>query len=566
VQAGDTASARSSRSALLVACLVAVATIAWQDHRHQDDLARRARLELPGFDSWVYAAMAQDPAVFTVAPWGYRILTPLVAHALLGAGPAQAFRWIAIAGLAAAGVALYLLLRRLGHGAWPSVAAVAAFGLSPPVSAVVEHSILTEPLTVLIEVLLLLAIEAGAGIGPLAFLFVLAVLSKEVLLALVPLVWIASRRRVGSGRALLHAAAATAPAVAAALLLRLAWVPHLGTPRPAASVEDVVLIGFWRIVDAWPRWLPAALVGGLLPAAALGALTPSGRRFVGRYGFALLVFLALPFAAGLYSGGSRQVVFFDADVPRLLLYAVPLLLPLALGAAAAVVPHWSAPAPPAAPARWASTPCAVAAAGLVAFCLFFPDRYRRLDLGGLKDGRLVYVLCRQSVAAARRLEEGRPVQWREETRFEPRVYFPELVDRMRWFLRDGWGDKPHYGTRNIFMTGQRASLLLPSLEPRPVDLSLVLSASSLGPIGVEVNGRAIGSVPISTKPARQRLRIPAEALFRGDNIVALVAGGDSPAGIRFRAATFRAAGGAAEPPTDPLADRAQEADNPARRP
>jgi hypothetical protein len=545
---------------------VAVAAVAWQDGRHRDDLGRRLRLELPGFDSWVYAAMAQEPAFFTVAPWGYRILTPLVAHALPGAYPVQAFRWIAILGLAGAGVVLFAFLRRLGHGPWPSVAAVAVFGLSPPVSAVVEHSILTEPLSVLIEILLLLAIESGAATGLLALLFVLAALSKEVLLGLLPLAWIVSRRQLGDARALLRAAAIGAPAIVAALALRLAWVPHLSTPRPDASVQDVVLIGFWRIVDAWPQWLPAALVGGVLPLALPGAFTRSGRPFVSRYGFALLLFLALPFAAGLYSGGSSQVVFFHADVPRLLLYALPLLLPLALGAADAVARHWSAPPSPAASGRSTSLLGAAAAAALVAFCFVFPDRYRRLDLGGLKDGRLVYVLCRQSVSAARRLDAGRPVQWREETRFEPKVYFPELVDRMRFFLRDGWGASPHYGTRNIFMSGRRASLLLPSLEPRDVTLSLVLSASGAGSIGVEVNGQRVGSVPISNQAGRQRVRIPSGALFRGDNIVTLVLGDDSPDSVRFRTATFRASDWDSERSSGSLAGGTEEADNPSGRP
>jgi hypothetical protein len=40
------------------------------------------RFALPTFDSYVYLTMAENPAVFTVAPWGYRILTPWLVHAM----------------------------------------------------------------------------------------------------------------------------------------------------------------------------------------------------------------------------------------------------------------------------------------------------------------------------------------------------------------------------------------------------------------------------------------------------------------------------------------------------
>ncbi|MEO8501488.1 MAG: hypothetical protein ABI565_11280, partial [Vicinamibacteria bacterium] len=39
---------------------------------------RYDRYVLPGFDGYAYAAMAEDPRMFTLAPWGYRILTPWI--------------------------------------------------------------------------------------------------------------------------------------------------------------------------------------------------------------------------------------------------------------------------------------------------------------------------------------------------------------------------------------------------------------------------------------------------------------------------------------------------------
>lgn len=41
---------------------------------------RYDRFVLPAFDGHVYAATAEQPRLFTVAPWGYRILEPWLAR------------------------------------------------------------------------------------------------------------------------------------------------------------------------------------------------------------------------------------------------------------------------------------------------------------------------------------------------------------------------------------------------------------------------------------------------------------------------------------------------------
>ena len=53
------------------ACLAVLAFRAYQDRDVFYD-----RFNLPAFDGHVYAAMSEEPRVFTVAPWGYRLLTP----------------------------------------------------------------------------------------------------------------------------------------------------------------------------------------------------------------------------------------------------------------------------------------------------------------------------------------------------------------------------------------------------------------------------------------------------------------------------------------------------------
>src|SRR6185436_13634370 len=132
------------------------------------------------------------------------------------------------------------------------------------------------------------------------------------------------------------------------------------------------------------------------------------------------------------------------DVPRLLLYALPVLIPLALSALEGIWPAsapWvtRAPGPAAGRAAWV-------VALLVALAPFLLlDRYRRIDLRGPRDGPYVLAVCRESWRAARRLERGEAVVLDPEGfRWDPASR--EAVGGMRWFLREGWGENPHYGT------------------------------------------------------------------------------------------------------------------------
>src|SRR5262249_60884273 len=47
--------------------------------RHRDEVGWFGRHQLPAFDAYVYVAAAEHPRFFTVAPWGYRVLTPSAA-------------------------------------------------------------------------------------------------------------------------------------------------------------------------------------------------------------------------------------------------------------------------------------------------------------------------------------------------------------------------------------------------------------------------------------------------------------------------------------------------------
>jgi hypothetical protein len=161
-----------------------------------------------------------------------------------------------------------------------------------------------------------------------------------------------------------------------------------------------------------------------------------------------------------------------------------------------------------------------------------------MDLRGARDGPLVLALCRESLQAAQRLERDRPVVLDAATTgYEWGVSPPEEMGRMRWFLREGWGARAHYGTGDVVMQEGRASLLVPCLRPRELEAVLRLDAPSPRPVEVLVNGRSLGVRVVGPSGDEAVVRMPAEALFRGDNVLTLSAP-DGP-GLRFRSLVLR---------------------------
>jgi hypothetical protein len=130
--------------------------------------------------------MAEQPRFFTVAPWGHRILTPWVASALPVRNIARAFRIVTFAALLAAGGLLFLYLRALGHGLPAAVLGALLFALLPPVAECLRYVFLAEPVAVMLQVALLLALQSRAGLGPLCLIAVLGTLAKEFFVLLVP--------------------------------------------------------------------------------------------------------------------------------------------------------------------------------------------------------------------------------------------------------------------------------------------------------------------------------------------------------------------------------------------
>src|SRR5512134_2335463 len=113
----------------LLAALACLSVLALRTYQNRD--VSYDRFHLPAFDGHVYAAMAEEPRVFTVAPWGYRLLAPWLVH-VSPWNAARGFSRLTPFALLVSGLATFALLRRLGHGALPSLLAAAALLATDP--------------------------------------------------------------------------------------------------------------------------------------------------------------------------------------------------------------------------------------------------------------------------------------------------------------------------------------------------------------------------------------------------------------------------------------------------
>ena len=520
------------------ALVLALAGVLFQYQRHRDETARFTRFELPAFDPYVYVAMAEQPRTFTVAPWGYRILTPWLIHALPFRSAPRGYRIVTVASMTAAGLLLYLFLRRVGHGEWASLLAVLAFELSGPVSECVESLFVTEPLTIALFIGFLLAAAARAPVAVLALLAVLLAFSKELWILVLPLVYLVHRDGPSGERnrwrGLMAALCVGLPALVASQSLRSFWVPHIETPRAPLNLHSLQ-VAFEALRANWASTWPALLLAGITPLAVLGALVPRGRAFARQYGYLALATSALALVAWINIPARMAIPLFGSNTMRLMVYALPLLLPLALFALDRLVAHWR---PPAVPSSWRpmlSWTAAVLTVAATALPFVTLDRYRRLPLHHYRDGRLVLTLCRETLKTARRLESGRESSW-QLTSAEMPARKEDLPDmsRIRWFLREGWGVAAWDASGEAFMESSQATLLLPSFASSDVDVALTIAGRSGAPVRLRVNDKPLAQPqPLGSEPLV--FHVPASLLFRGDNLLTLT----GEPGLALRALSYR---------------------------
>jgi hypothetical protein len=501
------------------------------------------RYDLPSFDAYAYMTMADEPAFFTAAPWGYRVLGPRLVHLFRPRDRLVAFRDLAYWSVVGCGGVLYLFLRRLGHGVPMALAGVLAFSLSRPVHLALGAPMLGEPLAALLQIGALLAVAAGAGPLALAALLALGVLAKELFLLMPPLLLLARLTQDGLRRALRASLAAAAPALAVLLALHLWWTPQLRTPR--APLDLALLRAGLEVLGLdWYDTARALLLTGITPLALLGALLPESRAFLRVYGYLALLCLVLSLVAWVNVPSATPVPLFGANTERLLLYALPLLIPLALRAlerGLRLAPAVAAAPGAAAPARvWPRALALTALSAALLLPFLGTERYRRLPLHEPRDGPLLMAFCQESLRTARRLERGEEVAFDpERMRFAWGIDDPGRLFEMRWFLREGWGPLAHYGIHDVVMREPRATLVLPCLTPRALHVTLSLEAPQPSSFQAFLNGAAVGRVSATPERTPSPLLVPAAALVRGDNLLTLSAVDGAPPGTRLRGLTLR---------------------------
>jgi len=456
------------------------------------------RFHLPAFDGHVYAAMAEEPRVFTVAPWGYRVLAPWLVH-LSPWNAARGFGILTPLSLFAAGLGVYACARRLGQGALPGAAAAAAFLASEPVAQILRYVLLAEPTTLALETLFLYALAAGASWPVVALVGVLGTASKEFFLLLLPAFFLA-RRRAGAARALLETAGVAVPAVLFSLVLRLFWTPSMAAPSAGAPSPGVV----WDRLREWALTQPfaAATLAVVAAVALAGVLFGRGARgWRGAFAFVAAVAFAAPFL--------NPSDFSAADLPRLHVYVLPPLVPFVLRALDRLWPHETPPVPPLVVPRAACVAAFVSALVLALAPVALLDPYRRLDLRADGDADRVLAFLRGTLGASARLAAGEVI---EQTAVRaPSDDAPGT--RLRWYARDGW--QPGEGV--AIATGPLAVVVVPARPPRALEVLLSMAPADPA-LRASIGGRPLH---VAWTAEGGRVAVPRDALVRGDNALVL---------------------------------------------
>ncbi len=495
-------------AAFLLACLIGAALVTYHHRAHFDPHIVWDGFTLPAFDAHVYVAMAEEPRVFTVGPWGHRILLPALIGAFL---PPRlivpGFEWAARISLVLASGLLFVYLRLLGGTLRAALLAVAAMMVTPSVGAVFANPFLVEPFALMLLLLALVAIEANASAWVIALSLLLLSLSKEIWLLLLPLIFL---KNLGEGLqpGALRTLRMAAPALWVGLVMRWIWSPQQGAGTAGSDYVGALA----SIASNIGLFAPQFLLGGLAVPALLALYREEAREYLLRHALTLLPLLALPLFAAAYTGEGAATSFFLDDVCRLLIYVVPFAAALAVHLDPAHQRPRDLP-----PSPWLQT----AAQVLVMASLLAPlalDRYSRVDLRASRDGPYVLGLARETLRMARKLDRGETVVLDPaERKFAWGVSPPSELQKLRFFLRNGFGPLAHYGIHDIKMRETAATLVVPVLEPRRVAIRVTMDARESAWVTFLSGGRKVGEALVGPQAVTVTLDVSAALLFRGDN-------------------------------------------------
>ena len=479
------------------------------------------RYVLPAFDGHVYAAMAESPRVFTLAPWGYRILEPWIVSLLPFSSAAAGFFWLNLVLMSVATFALSRWLRRLGFSIGAATLGVLAFVASPSARVLLDYQVLVDPLALLLMILILEELLEPDQLVLMALLAV-AALTKETSLLLLTLLPLYLAGRAGPVRGLVEAAVVAAPALGLSALLRVSW----GNPGPPPHDFSILDLTLGRVLaSGWALASAAALSGLILPAFA-GMIREAS--VVLRIQGALLWM----FTFGLIL--SNPYHYSVSDLPRLSVFAWPALLPLALAGVGFKRSPREEPRP--GPNRL-RTGFAVATLLVCLGLVAATDPYRRAPFSAQPNAVALVGRVRESLKTAQALEAGEMFGFDSRSgRFagpvEERFNLTE-GRRQRWFLSDGFGPHAAFEGGAPAFRGE-ARLLLPLLAARTVAMSMQFDGPEEAEIRVRLGNRDVAAIP--TGGAGGTFFLPAALLTRGDNILRL----RGPAGVRVRLVRFEA--------------------------
>lgn len=469
------------------------------------------RYVLPAFDGFVYDAMADHPRVFTLAPWGYRILAPWVVHLIPAPSAAQGYFWLTLVCLAATLIVLHSWLRRLGFSTGASALACAAFAISPPVRLMLHYQVLVDPLALLIVALLLRELWAPR-VMVLTALLAIGALTKESCLVpafMLPMLLIP---KVGVARGWITTGLVLAPALCLAAFLRLTW----GEARPALDGPFLAMI-IERVSLSGTNLLKAAALSGLVLPALIGL----GRE----KSLALRVQGGVTWALTFLAALANPYHFSVADLSRLSAFAWPALLPLALAGVG-----FARDEGPLGAERRPRLVRALSIAALIA-CITLvsvTDSFRHTPEDAWNNPIRYLARNREALKTAAMLEGGGILTFDADSG----RYAGPITERFnltegrqhRWFLLDGFGPDAVFESGAPAFRGE-AQLLLPMLVPRPVRMIVTLE----GPLGARVRIGVAGSdVAAISVGEPSSFLIPASVLIRGDNILTLKGAPDQP--------------------------------------
>ncbi len=291
------------------------------------------------YDHWRYVEMARGPegrpALQREPPYCFRLAVPALVRALtrLGASVNAAFFLVTNAALFGFLLVLWLHLRDLGFGVSLRVAGLLVVGLTQGAVRWFEYQYwMTDPAALFLVMLAFFLVERRKW----ALLFatsLAAAFVRETYVLVYPYVFL---REARAGRPL-RTAAGCAVALAALPLAVLASIRRLVTPNQpddfVAGIVDSTTFRFHHLLDNQPYVLTVGAFGVLVP---LLLLFPARVPALARRHFDRALYVASVYATLAISNNNE----------RPLAYALPALLPVALGCLRAFVRETRLPETP----------------------------------------------------------------------------------------------------------------------------------------------------------------------------------------------------------------------------